>query len=188
LSERVAKGAAVLDVACGTGDLSIGLFENLGASVTGVDFCGPMLELARRKAPQISFIEADALRLPFDDGSFDAATIAFGLRNLSSVEDGLKELWRVLKPGGWVAILEFSTPVVPGFGGLFRFYSHQVLPRIGGWLSGSRQAYEYLPESVARFPSQPQLASLMREAEFESVAFENLTAGVAALHTGQRPR
>lgn len=178
----------ILDVACGTGDLSITLFENLTPRVTGIDFCGPMLERAQRKAPQISFVEGDALRLPFDDASFDAATIAFGLRNLSSVEDGLAELRRILKPGGWLAILEFSTPVTAGFGGLFRFYSNRILPRIGGWLSGSRQAYEYLPDSVACFPNQERLAGLMRAARFESVEFENLTGGVAALHTGQRSR
>ena len=103
----------VLDVACGTGDLSIALFDNIGAQVTGVDFCRPMLERAARKQPQIAFVEADALRLPFGNDAFDAVTIAFGLRNLSSIEEGLRELQRVLKPNGWAAILEFSKPVVP---------------------------------------------------------------------------
>src|SRR6266852_4727622 len=100
-------GAHLLDIACGTGDLSIELFDNAGARVTGLDFCRPMLEIASRKAPGIHFVEADALQLPFADGSFDALTIAFGLRNLSSAEVGLKEMRRILRPGGWAAILEF---------------------------------------------------------------------------------
>ena len=179
-------GAKVLDVACGTGDLSIALFENTGARVVGVDFCRPMLELAAKKNQQLSFVEGDALRLPFDDGAFDAVTIAFGLRNLSSVEGGLKELRRVLKPRGCAAILEFSKPTVPGFRALMNIYSTRLLPRVGGIISGSRSAYEYLPDSVSRFPDQTALAQLMRDAGFDEVAFENLTGGVAALHTGRR--
>jgi len=179
-------GAQLLDVACGTGDLSIELFDNAQALVTGLDFCRPMLEIAARKAPQIRFIEADALKLPFRDGSFDALTIAFGLRNFSSVAQGLSEMRRILRPGGWVLILEFSSPVVPGFRTLFEFYFWRVLPRIGALVSGSRSAYEYLPNSVARFANQEELAEMMRDAGFEKVGFENLTGGVAALHIGQR--
>lgn len=182
-------GGKVLDVACGTGDLSIALFEkfeNTGSEVVGVDFCRPMLELAAKKNRQLSFVEGDALRLPFDDGAFDAVTIAFGLRNLSSLEGGLKELRRVLKPQGWAAILEFSKPTVPGFRALMATYSTRLLPRIGGLISGSRSAYEYLPDSVSRFPDQPALAALMGDAGFDEVSFENLTGGVAALHTGRR--
>ena len=178
--------AQVLDVACGTGDLSIALFENIGARVTGVDFCRPMLERAARKQPRIAFVEGDALQLPFDDGVFDAVTIAFGLRNLSSVEHGLTELRRVLKPNGWTAILEFSRPVVPGFRSLAAAYCTRLLPRIGGLISGSRSAYEYLPDSVSRFPDQETLSAMMTAAGFADVGFENLTGGVAALHTGRR--
>ena len=180
------EGAQLLDIACGTGDLSIELFDNARAQVIGLDFCRPMLEIASRKAPEICFVEADALQLPFADGSFDALTIAFGLRNLSSVEAGLKEMRRILKPGGWAAILEFSTPVVPGFRGLFDLYMWRVLPRLGAWISGSRSAYDYLPRSVARFANQDQLAAMMREAGFEKVSFDNLTGGIAALHIGRR--
>ncbi len=176
----------VLDVACGTGDLSIALFENIGARVTGVDFCRPMLERATRKEPRIPFVEGDALQLPFDDAVFDAVTIAFGLRNLSSVEQGLSELRRVLKPNGWTAILEFSKPVVPGFRSLAEAYCTRLLPRIGGLISGSRSAYEYLPDSVSRFPDQETLSAMMTAAGFADVEFENLTGGVAALHTGRR--
>src|SRR5439155_25410140 len=114
LEPLLSSEAQVLDVACGTGDLSIALFEKIGPRVTGVDFCRPMLELAARKEPRIAFVEGDALQLPFDDAVFDAVTIAFGLRNLASFEQGLSELRRVLKPNGWTAILEFSKPVVPG--------------------------------------------------------------------------
>ena len=178
--------AQVLDVACGTGDLSIALFENIGVRVTGVDFCRPMLELAAQKKPQLSFVEGDALQLPFEDAAFDAVTIAFGLRNLSSVERGLKELRRVLKPTGWAAILEFSKPVVPGFRLLAAAYCTRLLPRIGGIISGSRSAYEYLPDSVSRFPDQETLSAMMTEAGFADVGFQNLTGGVAALHTGRR--
>ena len=181
-----AEDAQVLDVACGTGDLSIELFENTGAKVVGLDFCRPMLERAAKKNRRLPFVEGDALRLPFEEGAFDAVTIAFGLRNLSSVEDGLKELRRVLKPKGWAAILEFSKPTVPGFRALMATYCTRLLPRIGGVISGSRSAYEYLPDSVSRFPDQPALAALMRDAGFGEVAFENLTGGIAALHTGRR--
>ena len=186
------EGARALDVACGTGDLSLALAEKTGARVIGTDFCRPMLEIAARKAEtnvsEIPFVEGDALQLPFGDGSFDAVTIAFGLRNLSSVETGLRELWRVLKPNGRAAILEFSRPVVPGFRAFFQFYFTRVLPKIGGMISGSRGAYEYLPDSVSRFPDQKRLAELMREAGFEQVEYKNLTGGIAALHLGTRPR
>ena len=178
--------AQVLDVACGTGDLSVALFERIGVRVVGVDFCRPMLELAAQKKPQISFVEGDALQLPFGDAAFDAVTIGFGLRNLSSVENGLHELRRVLKPNGWAAILEFSRPVVPGFRSLAAAYCTRLLPRIGGMISGSRSAYEYLPDSVSRFPDQETLSAMMRDVGFAEVAFQNLTGGVAALHTGRR--
>ena len=182
----LSTNARVLDVACGTGDLSIALFENIGVRVTGVDFCRPMLERAARKEPRIAFVEGDALQLPFGDGVFDAVTIAFGLRNLASVEQGLNELRRVLQPNGRVAILEFSRPVVPGFRSLAAVYCTRLLPRIGGIISGSRSAYEYLPDSVSRFPDQETLSAMMKAAGFADVEFENLTGGIAALHTGRR--
>jgi demethylmenaquinone methyltransferase/2-methoxy-6-polyprenyl-1,4-benzoquinol methylase len=186
LRPLLSPDSKVLDVACGTGDLSIALFENIGARVTGLDFCRPMLERAARKPSQVAFVEGDALQLPFGDGVFDAVTIAFGLRNLSSVEQGLNELRRVLKPNGWAAILEFSKPVVPGFRSLAAAYCTRLLPRIGGMISGSRSAYEYLPDSVARFPDQETLSAMMRVAGLADVEFQNLTGGVAALHTGRR--
>jgi demethylmenaquinone methyltransferase / 2-methoxy-6-polyprenyl-1,4-benzoquinol methylase len=180
------EGAHVLDVGCGTGDLSLELFENTAAQVTGIDFCGPMLKFAKTKAPHVQFIEGDALRLPFAEASFDGLTIGFALRNLASVERGLSELRRVLKPDGIVAILEFSRPVFPLFEQFVRLYYRRLLPWIGGIVSGSRDAYEYLPDSISRFPDQQTLAAMMQEAGFEDVRFDNLSGGIAALHTGRR--
>ena len=178
----------VLDVACGTGDLSLTLFEITGAGVVGTDFCRPMLKVAAGKASgRIPLIEGDALDLPFRDGTFDVATIAFGLRNLSSVESGLAELLRVLKPGGWVAVLEFSRPENAILRPLFNLYFRKLLPWMGGLISGSLSAYSYLPASVQKFPDQSQLLLLMEQAGFVEVRYENLTGGIAALHMGRRP-
>jgi demethylmenaquinone methyltransferase/2-methoxy-6-polyprenyl-1,4-benzoquinol methylase len=181
--------SSVLDVACGTGDLSLTLFEITGAEVVGTDFCRPMLEIAAGKIPGgIRLIEGDALDLPFRNGTFDAATIAFGLRNLSNVESGLAELSRVLKPGGWVAVLEFSRPANAILRPVFNLYFRKLLPWMGGLISGYRSAYTYLPASVQKFPDQSQLSLLMEQAGFVQVGYENLTGGIAALHMGQRPK
>ena len=188
--------AIVLDVACGTGDLSLELFDTIGARVVATDFCRPMLDIAARKVERtattasgeaaIPLVEGDALRLPFRDGAFDAVTIAFGLRNLSNVERGLAELLRVLKPGGRLAVLEFSKPAIPGFSFLFQAYFTKLLPFVGGLISGSRSAYQYLPDSVAKFPNQKELVARMQQVGFERVEYQNLTGGIAALHVGQR--
>jgi len=180
--------ASVLDVACGTGDLSLALFEITGAGVVGTDFCRPMLEIAAGKmSGRVGLIEGDALELPFRDGTFDVATIAFGLRNVSNVESGLAELSRVVKPGGWVAVLEFSQPANAILRPLFGFYFRKLLPWVGGVISGSRGAYTYLPASVQKFPDQLQLSLLMQQAGLDQVGYENLTGGIAALHMGRRP-
>ena len=180
--------AIVLDVACGTGDLSLELQHTAKAMVIGTDFCHSMLVIAAEKIDAadrpIPVVEGDAMNLSFADESFDAVTIAFGLRNLSNFADGLVELRRVLKPGGRLAILEFSSPVVPGFRQLFNFYFAQILPRIGGAVSGSRGAYEYLPDSVSKFPDQKKLAAMLRETGFSNIEYKNLTGGIAAIHTG----
>lgn len=186
--DKISGNARVLDVACGTGDLALTLFENTGARVVGTDFCRPMLQIAANKTAQrIPLIEGDALALPFRDGSFEAVTIAFGLRNLASVEGGLAELRRVLKPGGWVAVLEFSRPANAMLRPVFGLYFTKVLPLMGGLISGSPYAYSYLPASVQKFPDQEQLSLLMKRAGFDQVQFENLTGGIAALHLGHRP-
>ena len=186
LTPKLAPNAQVLDVGCGTGDLSIEIFETTAAPVVGIDFCRPMLDLARTKAPHLRFIEGDALRLPFGDSMFDCVVIGFALRNLSSIKDGLNELRRVLKPNGTLAILEFSQPTIPGFRELVRLYYGVLLPWVGGRVSGSRYAYEYLPDSIAKFPNQETLAAMMRAAGLRDVEFENFSGGIAALHLGRR--
>lgn len=182
--------ALVLDVACGTGDLSVELQTAGKAKVIGTDFCRPMLEIAfdknEKNKTAIPYIEADGMNLSFAENTFDAVTIAFGLRNFSNWQDGLIELHRILKKGGKLAILEFTTPVVPGFKQLFNLYFTQILPRIGGAVSGSRGAYEYLPDSVSRFPDQKGLVKMMQETGFTDVEYKNLTGGIAALHTGTK--
>lgn len=183
------SGTSVLDVACGTGDLSLAIARETAARVIGTDFCREMLLIAARKTSGsdffIPYIEGDALNLPFADNSFDAVSIAFGLRNLASVEVGLQELHRVLKPTGRAAILEFSSPVVPGFRQAFHFYFNCVLPRVGGLFS-KKSAYQYLPESVSKFPDQNLLAKMMKDVGFDEVTYKNLTGGIAALHMGTR--
>ena len=181
--------AVALDLCCGTADLTLELARH--ARVVGCDFCHPMLVIGRekvreRRAAQASLAEGDALRLPFAEARFDAVTIAFGLRNLESVEGGLAEIFRVLKSGGRAAVLEFSRPVVPLFRQAFEFYFHRVLPRIGALVSGSGDAYSYLPASVRAFPDQVRLAEMMREAGFTNVRYHNLSGGIAALHLGDR--
>jgi demethylmenaquinone methyltransferase / 2-methoxy-6-polyprenyl-1,4-benzoquinol methylase len=180
-------GARVLDVACGTGDLTLALQTRSQSSrVLGTDFSHPMLLAANRKLANSRLFESDALRTPVADGSFDLVTIAFGFRNLTNYREGLIELRRVLKPGGTLAILEFSTPPNPFLARAYGFYSRAILPAIGGLISGSRDAYSYLPESVRKFPDAERLADQMRDAGFDTVRFHRMTGGIVALHLGQR--
>ena len=180
--------ARVLDICCGTGDLVLALERGRRGLVLGSDFCHPMLttargKIARRRAAAVLF-EADALTLPVRDASLDLVTVAFGFRNLANYEAGLREMRRVLSPGGMAAILEFSQPPNPVFASLYGFYARHILPLIGGALSGSPDAYTYLPESVCKFPSAPDLAGKMRSSGFDGVGFEYLTGGIVALHLG----
>jgi demethylmenaquinone methyltransferase / 2-methoxy-6-polyprenyl-1,4-benzoquinol methylase len=189
----------VLDLCCGTGDLTLALAAAITSPspsspgvILGADFAHPMLVRAKGKTGGtsrraiIEFLEADALALPFADQSFDLVTTAFGFRNLANYSAGLAELYRVLRPGGSVAILEFTEPESALFGRLFRFYFHRVLPKLGGIVSGNAQAYGYLPGSVARFPQPAALASLMGRHGFTQVRAERWTGGIVALHTAQR--
>jgi demethylmenaquinone methyltransferase/2-methoxy-6-polyprenyl-1,4-benzoquinol methylase len=181
--------ARVLDLCCGTGDLLLALRARRGRPVFGSDFCHPMLTAAAAKAGRAGveapLFEADALDLPLRDATLDVVTVAFGFRNFANYRRGLAELRRVLRPGGAAAILEFSQPRNPAFAALYGFYSRRVLPRIGGWLSGARDAYTYLPESVRKFPSAETLAREMEAAGFRRVCFEYMTFGVVALHIGE---
>jgi demethylmenaquinone methyltransferase/2-methoxy-6-polyprenyl-1,4-benzoquinol methylase len=183
-------GSLAVDVCCGTGDLALALQRHSAGMVAGTDFCHPMLQRAREKARpwagKLSFLEADTLALPFRDESLDVVSVAFGFRNLASYEQGLREMSRVLRRGGTLAILEFSTVRWPLFGPLFRFYFHHILPRLGTWISGVSGPYKYLPDSVTRFPDQESLAAAMREAGFGKVRYRNFTGGVAALHLGEK--
>lgn len=180
--------SAALDLCCGTGDLSLELGAH--ARTIGVDFCHPMLQLAtekvRRAQLPVELIEGDALRVPFADSSFDVVTVAFGLRNVDGTKEGLREIYRLLKPGGRGVVLEFSHPQLPIFRSLFHFYFTRLLPRIGNAISGSSFAYQYLPDSVISFPNQKDLAQLMRQVGFSEVRYYNLFAGVASLHLGDK--
>ncbi len=178
--------ARILDICCGTGDLVLALERARRAPVLGSDFCHPMLVAAAPKFQQrharSALFESDALQLPLRDGCLDLLTVAFGFRNLANYAAGIKEMRRVVHPGGTVAILEFSQPPNAAFRTLYNFYSRRVLPIIGGALSGNPDAYRYLPESVRKFPSAPELAEDLRRAGFAKVDYEYLTGGIVALH------
>lgn len=190
----------ILDVCTGTGDLALAFWKAARGKVrvVGTDFTPRMLELAREKADHrrsadsetaaIEFVQADTQQLPFDDDTFQIVSVAFGLRNVQDTRAGLTEMLRVCKPGGRVAVLEFSQPTMPGFAGLYRWYFRNVLPRIGQLFAKNREdAYEYLPESVSEFPCGQELADIMSECGLEQVWFEPLTFGIASLYVGTKP-
>jgi demethylmenaquinone methyltransferase/2-methoxy-6-polyprenyl-1,4-benzoquinol methylase len=182
--------AQVLDLCCGTGDVLLALERRANRPLLASDFCHPMLVEARRKISSRRFrtpvFEADALSLPLAGASLDLITVAFGFRNLANYQRGLEEILRVLKPGGVAAILEFSQPSNPAFRALYGFFSTRILPRIGGMISGSPEAYSYLPESIRKFPGAEQLAEEMRRAGFSRVEFERMTGGAVALHLARK--
>jgi len=189
--EELARGIQprlCLDLCSGTGDLAIELHRRLKLPVVASDFCHPMLVRSLSKTRSLNLdgpirtVEADSLEIPFQTGTFDAVTIAFGLRNLEDPAKGLQEMRRVLRPEGALVILEFSKPIVPIVRPAFEFYFRQILPRLGAWISGQKTAYQYLPDSVGRFPSQNELAAMMEKVGFRNVAYRNLSGGIAALH------
>lgn len=195
VADIVAKpGARVLDLCCGTGDVLLSLDARRRASgdalLLGSDFCHPMLVEAQRKAAarpaSLPLFESDALALPLADDSLDLITVAFGFRNLANYQCGLVELRRALKPGGTLAILEFSQPTNRAFAAVYDFFSARVLPAVGGMISGSREAYLYLPESIRKFPGAERLSDQMRAAGFATVEFERMTFGAVALHLGMK--
>jgi demethylmenaquinone methyltransferase/2-methoxy-6-polyprenyl-1,4-benzoquinol methylase len=179
----------VLDLACGTGDMLMALERAANRRLIGSDFCHPMLNGAQAKLERADLksvlLEADALALPLRDSSLDLITIGFGYRNFANYRAGLIELRRVLRPGGALAILEFTQPPNKAFAALYNWYSRRVLPVLGGAISGAPEAYRYLPESVKKFPEASELAALMRESGFDSVEWEYLTFGIVALHIGR---
>jgi len=185
--------AVVLDLCCGTGDLAFAMARGAKARVVGADFSHTMLVRAREKAvaesagkAPLQFLEADALNMPFADGAFDLVTTAFGFRNLANYEEGLREIYRVLKPGGTVAILEFTEPAPGWMGDAYRFYCQKVLPKVGGWISGDAGAYAYLPKSVARFFRPEELRGLMEGAGYTGTGYRLMMLKSVALHTGVR--
>lgn len=181
----------VLDACAGTYDLSLELAERseFGGRVVASDFAWPMLAagMGKIRGAPVSAVCGDSLRLPFPDGSFDAAMVAFGVRNLSSVDGGFREFARVLRPGGRLVVLDFTTPPNPILRRLYLFYFHRVLPLVGRVVSGHPWAYTYLPESVREFPGPDALARKLEDAGFEGVEWEYLTAGIAGLHRGRIP-
>jgi demethylmenaquinone methyltransferase/2-methoxy-6-polyprenyl-1,4-benzoquinol methylase len=180
--------ARVMDLCCGTGDFLLALERHRSGVACGSDFCHPMLVAAKRKLERDGFrpglVEADALQLPLRDGSLDLLTVAFGFRNLSNYRAGLTEMLRVLRPSGMAAILEFSQPPNPLLSAMYDFYSRRILPVVGGAISGSKEAYAYLPDSVRHFPSAEELAEGMRRAGFREIALERMSGGIVALHLG----
>jgi demethylmenaquinone methyltransferase / 2-methoxy-6-polyprenyl-1,4-benzoquinol methylase len=181
----VRPGDRVLDACCGTGDLAVAA-ERAGGTVTGVDFSESMLEQARRKSNSVEWIRGDVTALPFAAGSFDAATIGFGIRNVPELEAGLAELARVLRPGGRLACLDLTRPrglLAP----FYRLWFDWLIPLAGKVIPGG-EAYTYLPASVRRFPGPDDLAGVIERAGFADVRWRLLAGGIVALHTAGRPQ
>jgi demethylmenaquinone methyltransferase/2-methoxy-6-polyprenyl-1,4-benzoquinol methylase len=182
---RVGPGARVLDVATGTGDLALELAGRVGSTgeVVGMDFSEGMLELARKKAPQLRFEQGDAQALAYDDDEFDAATVGFGARNFGDLDLGIAEMVRVVKPGGRVVILEITTPTKPPLSTFFGLWFDRVVPTIGK-VAGDSDAYTYLPASVKRFPDAGGLGAIMHGAGLADVGWVLTAGGIIALHHG----
>ena len=187
-----ARPFALLDVAGGTGDIAFRVIEAGGAGTraTVTDINPDMLEVGRARADErgleIAFVEGNAEALPFPDASYDAVTIAFGIRNVPRIAAALGEAYRVLRIGGRFLCLEFSSVDVPGLDALYELYSFRVIPAIGGVVTGDSEAYRYLVESIRRFPRPDRFAEMMRDAGFRRASFTPLTGGVVALHSGWR--
>jgi demethylmenaquinone methyltransferase/2-methoxy-6-polyprenyl-1,4-benzoquinol methylase len=186
------KGMHALDVAGGTGDLTIYMSKQVGPTgeVIISDINPAMLEQGRRRlidkgvAGNVKFVEANAEALPFEDNSFDCITIAFGLRNVTDKDKALKDMYRVLKPGGRLLVLEFSKPVLPGLDKIYDFYSFNILPKMGKVIANDEESYRYLAESIRMHPDQATLKEMMQNAGFERCTYYNMSGGIVALHKG----
>ncbi len=193
---RMSEGTPILDTCTGTGDLALAIAKKAPpkVDVVGTDFCLAMLEIAREKAnmkksgAKTDFFEADSQMLPFGDDQFQCVTVAFGLRNVTDTDRGLREMTRVCKPGGQVMVLEFSRPRMIGLRQLYGFYFTSILPRVGQMLArNDKSAYSYLPESVGQFPDYEALAERMEAAGLTSVSFTPMTFGIATIYEGTKP-
>ncbi|MEM7697753.1 MAG: ubiquinone/menaquinone biosynthesis methyltransferase [Verrucomicrobiota bacterium] len=178
--------AIVLDVATGSGDLAeVVANEVAEARIIGVDFCAPMLAEARKRSlPDL--LVCDGLALPFESGTVDAVTIGYGLRNMANWANAVAEFSRVLRPGGRLVVLDFSLPTIPGIRQLYRFYLHRVLPVIAGWMTGHRDAYQYLGESIERFPKGEEMNRLIESNGFREARHRPLLGGISAVYWAER--
>jgi len=183
---RTWKPALLLDLATGSGDLALAIRRaSPRTRVIGADFCRPMLEVAQKQG-LTELVEADGLKLPFETGTFDAVTVAFGLRNMASWEGGLHEMARTLKPRGHLLILDFSLPTLPVVRPLYRAYLHRVLPTVAGLATGRKDAYEYLVGSIEKFPSGKAMIRLIEECGFRQAAAHPLSLGTVSIYTAEK--
>jgi demethylmenaquinone methyltransferase/2-methoxy-6-polyprenyl-1,4-benzoquinol methylase len=178
-------GQTVLDLAAGTGSSSI-VFARPGVKVIASDFSVGMLDVGRKRHPELEFVYADATALPFKDSSVDKVTISFGLRNVVDPNQALAEMFRVLKPGGVVVICEFSHLRAPVIGGLYRWYLRHVLPGLSKLIAKNKGAYDYLAESIEAWPKQEVLVNWLTKAGFSSATYKNLSLGIVAIHTAKK--
>jgi demethylmenaquinone methyltransferase/2-methoxy-6-polyprenyl-1,4-benzoquinol methylase len=196
---RAAKpqAADVLDACCGTGDIAFSLAHAGATSVVGLDFSNNMLDVARKRAEHldgqfigdvpVTFVQGDVLDIKYPDASFDAATVGFGVRNVEDLDQALREFRRVLRPGGRFVILEITRPKASVARVFYNIWFDRVVPVVGGWISGDKEAYSYLPESTKRFPPPDELAARMRSAGFANVQYKLFAGGIVALHLGLCP-
>lgn len=181
---------SILDVATGTADLAIEALRLKPEKVVGIDLSAQMLEFGRRKlevkglSDKIKLVKGDSEKLPFSDFSFDAVTVAFGVRNFENLQSGINQMYRVLRPGGKIAILEFSRPKAFPFKQVYNFYFNYILPALGGMVSKSKDAYTYLPESVKHFPENEAFTAYLQSSGFKNITTRPLTFGICTLYTG----
>ncbi len=188
---RMVRGLApknLLDLATGSGDLAAEIAKkNPGIAITGADFSAPMLEVARqRNVPGLELIQADAMQLPFDEGAYDAVTAAFGLRNMASWPDAVREMARVTRPGGALIILDFSLPRFAVLRGPYRFYLHKIMPRIAGWITGQYEAYAYLAGSIEKFPSGDAMCEMLMANGYAKARAIPVSLGIASIYVAEK--